>query len=344
VVSLNVFYQDPFSTIQLTKAIDKIPFQPTLLGDMGLFEPFPIRTTALMIEERQGVLTLIKTTPRGAPINFERVTEKRTARFFNVPRIVAGDTIMAAELQNIRQFDTETELMQVQAEVARRLAGPTGLLSSIAYTWENMRLGAIQGIVLDADGSTIYNFFNEFQVAPPTPVAFSLSSDIANSLRPIINNLVRTMARASQGAFTPMTRVTALCGDQFYDEFVNHPDVIRTFLNWSAAQDIRDGTSGGAFDSFRFAGVDWINYRGSDDNSTIKIPTNEVFFFPRNAPGVFQKVMAPADRFEYINTPGKDVYVYPIFDRDRNEWWRQECYSYPLFICTRPAVLQNGTA
>jgi hypothetical protein len=34
--------------------------------------------------------------------------------------------------------------------------------------------------------------------------------------------------------------------------------------------------------------------------------------------------------------------VIPIFDRDRNMWWRQEVYSHPLFICTRPEVLMSG--
>jgi hypothetical protein len=342
VVSLDVFHQDPFSTIQLTAAVEKLPFQPTLLGDMGVFEPKPITTTSLMIEERQGQLTLIQTSERGTPPNAERTTEKRTARFFKIPRITEGDTIYASEIQNIREFGTETVLMQVMTEAARRLTGPTGLLANVAYTWENMRLGAVQGFLLDADGTQIYSYFDEFQIAQPAEVPFNLAAGVANSLRPVINGIVRGMARASQGAFLPTTRVKALCGDQFYDAFVNHPDVIRTFINWSAAADIREGTSGGAFESFPFAGIDWINYRGSDDNSTIKIPTDKVKFFPVGAPGVFQKATAPADRIEFVNTPGKDVYVYPIPDLARNEWWRQEVYSHPLFICTRPAVLWSG--
>ncbi|HEV2365405.1 MAG TPA: major capsid protein [Caulobacteraceae bacterium] len=343
-VSLDIFHQDPFSTIQLTEAVEKVPFQPTLLGDMGIFEPEPIRTTALMVEERTGILTLIKTSERGTPQNSERITEKRTARYFAVPRITQGDTIYANEIQNIRAFGTETELMQVQAEAARRLSGPTGLLANVAYTWENMRLGAVQGVLLDADGSQIYSWFDEFQITAATEVGFNLAAGVANSIRPLCNQIVRAMARASQGAFRPTTRVIALCGDTFYDEFVNHPDVIRTFLNWAAAEDIRTGGTGGAFSSFRFAEIDWINYRGSDDNSTVALPVDRVKFFPVGAPGVFKKAIAPADRFEYVNTLGKDVYVYPIFDRDRNEWWRQEVYSYPLFICTRPAVLQSGRA
>lgn len=343
-VSLDIFRQDAFSTLQMTEAVERIPFQPTMLQSMGIFTDDPIRTTALAVEERNGVLTLIPTSQRGAPVNNERTTERRKMRYFEVPRITQGDTLFADEIQNIRAFGQETELMQVQAEVARRLSGPTGLLANVAYTWENMALGAVQGILVDADGSTvIYNWFDEFEVVAPTEVAFNLAAQTPNSLRPIINGIVRGMARASKGAFTPNTRVQALCGDVFWDNFVNHVDVIRTYINWQEAAELR-GSQGGAFTTFSFADIDWINYRGSDDNSTIKINDQKVKFFPKNAPGVFRRALAPAARFEYVNTPGKEAYVYPIFDRDRNEWWRQEVYSHPLYICTRPEVLYSGRA
>jgi hypothetical protein len=149
------------------------------------------------------------------------------------------------------------------------------------------------------------------------------------------------MARSSKGLFTPTTKVIALCGDAFYDEFTNHPDVIRTFVNWGDARDIRDGSQGRAFSTFPFSGIEWVNYRGSDDNATIKIPDDQVKFFPI-APGVFERALSPAETFEFVNTPGKEFYTIPIFDRDRNMWWRNEVYSYPLFICKRPDVLRAG--
>lgn len=343
-IGMDVFRQDAFSSLTLTSTVERIPYQPQFLGDLNIFTPNPIRTTALAVEERDGVLTVIPTSQRGAPIASERNTERRKIRYFEVPRIVQGDTIQASELQNIRAFGQETEFMQVQTEVARRLAGPTGLVANINYTWENMRLGAIQGKLIDQDGSVLYNWFDEFGFAEPVEVAFNLAANAANTLRPLVNGIVRAMARASKGALLATSKVNALCGDAFWDAFVNHPDVIRTYLNWADARDIRGGTDGAAFSSFEFAGVTWSNYRGSDDNSTIKIADDKVKFFPTNAPGVFEVAKAPAETFDFINTPGQDLYVIPILDRDRNMWWRQEVYSYPLFICKRPEVLQTGKA
>ncbi len=337
-VSMNVFQQDPFSTIQLTAAVERNPFLPTGLGDLGIFDDVPIRTTTLMVEERDGTLVLIPFSERGQE-GVQRSTEKRKARFFEVPRIMHSDTIHANELQSIRAFGTESELMQLEAEVARRLSGPTGLLSNIEYTWEYHRLAAVQGLLLDSDGSVKYDFAAEFGRSLPAEVAFNLTANTAGTLRPLVNGIVRGMARASKGAFLPATRVTALCGDQFYDSLITHTDVEKTYLNWAAAQDLR---AGGAFQSFPFADVDWINYRGSDDTSTIAIGTTKCKFFPKGAPGVFQRALSPGESFEWVNTPGKPVYVIPIPDRDRNAWWKMEAYSYPLHICTRPELLYSG--
>lgn len=341
---LDIFHSDPFSAIALTDAVQRNPFQPVGLGELNIFDPNPIRTKALAVEERNGVLSLIPFSERGAE-GTNRTTEKRKMRYFDVPRLMHDDTVYAEEVQSVREFGQESVLMQIETEVARRLSGPTGLLASVEYTKEYLRLAAVQGMVLDPkDGSVMYNWFDEFGVTQATEVAFSLSAGTANSLRPICNGIVRTMARKAQGAFTPQTRVFALCGDVFYDNLVNHPDVIRTFVNWSDAKALRDNSQGAAFDAFDFAGITWVNYRGSDDNSTIKIADDKVKFFPVGAPGVFREANAPGETVEWVNTPGKPVYVLPIFDQQRRMWWKMEAYSYPLFICTRPEVLLSGRA
>ena len=339
--SLDIFHQDAFSTLQLTTAVEKVPFLPSMIRSLEIFTEQPIRTKALAIEERTGVLTLIPTSARGGP-PAQRTTERRKLRYFDVPRIAKEDTIYADEIHGIREFGMESELMQVQAEVARRLSGPTGLLADVEYTWENMALGAIGGQVVDADGSTvIYNYFDEFQITQPAEIAFDLNaaSPVAGALVLKCNTVVRGVVRASQGAFLPTSEVYSMCGDGFWDALINHPDVRTTYLNWQEAKDLRRGQ---AFESMRFGGINWFNYRGSDDTTTVGVATTKAKFFPVKAPGVFQQAMAPAETFEWVNTLGKPVYIIPVIDKDRNMWWKQEVYSYPLFICTRPGVLYSG--
>lgn len=268
--SLDIFNQDPFTTIQLTVAVERVPYLPQGLAAFNVFEPKPIRTKVAMVEQRQGKLVILPFTDRGAP-GSQRTTELRSARHFLVPRIRMEDTIYADELATIREFGSETELMQVQKELGRRLVGPTGIRNNLEYTREYHRLAAIQGLLLDSDGSVRYNWFNEFEITQPAEVIFNFpainsaytSATPADTLRPLCNQLIRNVKRAAQGAWIEgRTRLAALCGDSFFDQLISSGPVRSTYLNWVQAAELRQNL---AFEVFNWGGIDWINYRGSDD-------------------------------------------------------------------------------
>jgi hypothetical protein len=353
---MDVFRGDAFTAQSLSAAVDKQPFVPNLLGSLNIFEPLPIRTTALAVEEREGTLSLIPTTSRGAPSQSERTTERRKVRYFEAPRLFAADTIYAHELQNIREFvdntgQVQTVLKQLQTEVAYRLSGPSGLQSRIEYTWEHHRLGALRGVLLDSNNSTeLFDWFDEFEITQSSTVYFNLEGTGSN-IAGKCNDVIRGMARAAGGAFTMRTQVHALCGDDFYDALVEHPDVVESYTRWinagrpPATTPVDGGVGlglGGAFSAFAWGGIVWHNYRGSDDGTTIAVTADKAHFFPVNAPGIFKVAFAPGESFDQINRPGQPVYVMPILDKDRNEWFRLEVKSFPLHICTRPAVLYTG--
>ena len=340
--SLDVFNSDAFSAISLTQAVEKVPYLPTMLGDMGIFESIPVRTTTVFVEERAGTISLIQTDARGAPPK-QRTAELRSARSFNTVRIAQSDTIQAHELQNIRAFGSETEFMAVQAEFMRRMVGPAGIMRNIELTWENMRLGAIQGVVTDADSSTIYDWFTEFGVTQDTEIDFDLdnASPASGAVRKLCSQVIRQMARAANGAWVQgRTQVHALCGDTFWDQLIAHSEVRQTYLNWTAAADLRGPAAW--TEGFFYGGIYWHNYRGTDDGSTVAVGATKAKFFPVGAPGAFQVAWSPAETFDFVNTPGQDRYMLTVQDRDRNAWVRGEMYSYPLFYCTRPKMLQRA--
>ena len=193
--SMDIFQGDAFSMMEMTQAVDIVPFVPGFLGSFpNLFVPRPVRTTAVAVEERAGVLSVIQTSERGAPVE-QRETEKRTLRYFETRRIAKQDVLQAHEIQNIRAFGQESELMQVQDEIARRLGGPTGLRAQVELTHEHMRLGAVQGIVLDADASTIHNWYTEFGVAQPAEIDFALGTE-ATDVRAKCSDVKRKTLRA----------------------------------------------------------------------------------------------------------------------------------------------------
>lgn len=336
--SMDVFNSDAFSTRSLTTAIESVPYQPQMLGSMGIFEPVPIRTETIMIESRDGALSLIQTDQRGAP-PAQRTTEKRKMRDFRTSRLAKSDTIRAAEIQGIRAFGSESELASVQSEVMRRMTGPTGLLRDIELTWENHRLGAVQGIVLDADGTTeVIDWYDAFGVAVPTEIDFALGTT-STDVRGKCSQVVRAMQRAAKGSWLPTTRVVGLASDEFFDALVAHDDCQETY-KYQQGEKLREQT---AWRTFDFGGITFVNYRGTDDNSTVAIGANKCKFFPVGAPGVFQVAMSPGESLDMVNTLGRPVYGLIVPDPTvRKMYVDIEVYSYPLFICTRPLMLQSA--
>jgi hypothetical protein len=304
---------------------------------MNIFTPKPERTESIAIESRNGVLSLIPTSQRGAPPT-NRTTEKRDIKDFRTTRIAKQDRINASELAFVRAFGSETEFMQVQAEIMRRLAGPTGLLNDVELTLENMRLGAIQGLVKDSDGSTIIDWFDAFGISAPSEIDFDLdnASPASGAVRKKCSDVVRTMMKAAKGVWMPATQVYALCGDAFWDDLTAHPEIRQTYLNTQEAASLRGGN---VYETFSYGGITWENYRGTDDGSTVGIGTDKAKFFPVNAPGAFLEVFSPGESFDHIGQLGQRAYAMVLPDDERNMYADIEVYSYPLHVCTRPSML-----
>lgn len=331
---MTIFLNDAFRAATLTAAINRRPHKPGFLGSLDIFEPKPVPTITIGIESRGDSLALIQTSERGAPLQ-EADNAKRDIRDFRTVRIAKSNTLHAYEIQGIRAFGTTSELQQVQSEVARRLGG---LQDDIDLTTEHMMLGAIQGIVLDADGSVIRNWYTEFGIAQPAEVDFELD-DADTDVRGKCAAISRATQRAAAGAWLTSTQLHALAGDDFFDALINHDRVRDTYLNQQAAAALREPL---AFDSFRFGGITFHNYRGTDDNSTVAVGPGVCKFFPVGGRDVFQVAQSPAETFDFVNTPGQPSYAMLIPDRDRNAWVKPEVYSYPLHVCTRPAMLQRA--
>ena len=149
----DIFLQRPFQAVELTAAFERIIFQPTMLGEYGaaLFPVRPSRFRQVAIAKTEGYLQLIPTSPIGAP---PVELEKRPAdmRSFMTRRLAKGSTIYAEALGGLLLMPEFTQLQGLQAEIADRAAR---IRTDIEFTMEHMRLGAILGRVIDADGTTV---------------------------------------------------------------------------------------------------------------------------------------------------------------------------------------------
>lgn len=338
--SLDVFATDAFTMTQLTASVNLLDFLPQLIGGSGIFTPQPVATTTVWIEERDDVLALVPNTPRGAPPDaMDNSARRRNARQLALTHLPKRDAIIADELQNVRAFGSESEAETVMRVVNQRMEF---LRRDIELTWENLMLGAIKGTILDADGSTvIYDLFSEFGVSQEAEVDFDLdaASPAAGALRTVCTTTIRTMLRNLKGGVGPNVRIVGLCSDTFWDDLIAHSEVRETYLNWAAAADLRGGA---AFGGMTYGGIEWFNYRGTDDASTVTVAADKCHLFPANIPGLFPMYYGPADTVDYVNTMGLPFYAMQSVEP---RWRKQvdiEVQSNPLPICTQPLVLMQG--
>lgn len=339
--TMNAFMGSAFNSISLTGVVDNVDYQPSFLGSMNLFEPVPVRTRDIFVDRRDGQLALIPTSADLAPPT-EDQPDPRDAISLRTTRLAKSFTLTAVEIAAIRGFGQESELEAAQSEFLRRMGR---LRQDMALTYENHMLGGIQGIVLDADGSTVINnYFTDFAEAQAASINFGLGTNTTD-VRGVCSNVIREMARSSRGAFLPSTEVHALVGDTFFDQLRNHDRVRDTYLSHAAASDLRKSN---AFESFSYGGIMFHNYRGTDDQSAVNVAANEAIFFPKGARDFFKKAMAPHETFEYVNTSGLEMYAERKYERDNNpaesRYVKGELYSYPLFICQQPRALRRAVA
>jgi hypothetical protein len=161
--TMDIFEGDAFTIVELTRALENIPYKPALLSGSNLFSPRGVRSRTVVIESRDGTLSLIPFSERGSAYE-QQVPDRREMRAFVCRQFKKQDVLWASEIQSVRDFGSESATQQVQSEVAYRLRK---LRQDAETTFEYHLLNGIQGRVKDPkDHATVVNYFTEFGISP----------------------------------------------------------------------------------------------------------------------------------------------------------------------------------
>ena len=333
-LSMDAFNDDGFSVVHLTESVNRVPTVPGVISGMNLFQPRRVRSHKVAVESKQGKLVIVQTSERGAPRN-RRDNDKRKIVDLRTRRIDEASRITADEVSGIRAFGSETELKSLQTEVVDR---QQMVVQDLQATRERLYLGAINGLLVDADDSTIYDFYDVFGFVRPSEIDFDWAN--RTGVREFIQaNVTRPMLRALGGIAPAGARIIALCGDDFFDGLTRNTEYRERYKNNENASELFENHAFSAIEAF---GVTWVNYRGTDDNSTVAIAPDKARFFMMGVPGLFIEAFAPPPTFGLVNTLGQEWYSRIIRDDKRDEWADVEVESHRVPICTRPESLLQG--
>lgn len=326
----NPFHNPAFTMAALTAAINIIPNRYGRTASLNLFPEKPVRTRQIIVEEQNGVLNLLPALPPGSP-GTVGTRGKRKVRSFVIPHIPHDDVVLPEEVQGIRTFGSETEMESIANVMAGHL---DTMRNKHSITLEHLRMGALKGVILDADGTVIYDLYDEFDITPET-VNFELGAANTN-VKKKCADVLRHIEDNLKGEF--MTGIHCLCSPEFFDALTDHKNVKDAYTYWQqGAVLINDMRAG-----FTYGGITFEEYRGqaTDMNGASRrfIAAGEAHCFPLGTVATFSTYFAPADFNETANTLGQPLYAKQEprkFDRGTD----LHTQSNPLPMCHRPGVL-----
>ena len=323
-------YPTVFECTEMTAAVNKLParrffFKP-LFGVRG------VKTPTVSLDIRKGRIVLIGDSERNtAPESLAGRGAKREWKHLSCAHLAQSDTLAPEDLQNVRAFGS-TEPISVAAVYNDKMQQ---LKDNLAATLEFHRLGAIKGVVLDADGTTVlHDIFNTFGAARKT-LDISFPKTAADAANPILKSILKAKrhVEAAMGG-TPFDHIECIIGSDAYDMLTSHKLVREDFERWlsnRAKFGNNDRKRG-----FPYGGLTFVERSDVVGGQTM-VAAKKGHVYPVG-PGIFKQYHAPADWMETVNTIGLEYYA-RMDEKPKGRGFDLEVQSNPLTLCTFPEAL-----
>lgn len=318
--------EDLFTVAALTASVNKLPTIPSKAGALGIFDEKGVTTTAVVIDEREGRLVLVPNTSRDddpKPVK----SGGRARRTFETLHLPLSRPLLPSQLQGVAGFGEEQAPINAQAKIINDHLQE--LKNSIDATREYLRIGALRGKLLDADGGVLYDLYEEFGVQQKK-INVALSTG-ATDVRKFCLDAKRHSEKKLGGVM--VKGFGSFCGPDWFDAFTGHENVKAAFAGYQEAQ---DRLGGDTRSGFTFGGITFMEYDVTVSGQRF-IPADVAQVFPMAA-GAFRMFNAPANYNETVNTVGLPFYSKGE-QRKMGKGWDVEAQANPLAMCLYPEAL-----
>lgn len=328
----------PFTAVQLTGTINRIPNLYGLLNDFDVFPGDGSISTLVEVRREENTLAVLPAVDRGGPPTVAKRTPGDTL-YFEIPHFPFEDTIGPKDLQNmVTVVGNSVRPRTLEDELAKRLFK---IRNVHAITLEWIRVGALKGLITDGKGNTLYDLFAAFNLTK-TIIYFDLSNANADIVGKCAQ-LFETVATNLRGE--TMNGIEVVVSSGFFNAFVEHPKVNKYWLNWQSAGEMQRmprGKVGGQYGRvFSFQQITFREYYGSapvNGVTTKFVADGKGHARPLGTMDSFKTYFAPAEDIRFVNTPGQEIYISPE-TLDHGQGVELLTQSNPLAICRRPEVL-----
>jgi len=295
---INLFKADSFSSASLAAAIENRAPVYADLRVKEIFEAVPVATTSIQIDQEDTQINLVPQGVRGGGKAVKNKRPSRKALVIDTPMRRLIDTITAKDIQDKRQTGS-VDLETVENVVAKALSKSAIALDQ---TQLYMQLQALQGKLVDPDGTTLYDLFSELGISRTT-LDFALATGTTEVTDKIIQ-LQDSVVEGLKGSAFSGIRVYADTG--WFRKFVTHPTVKEVYKGYEAARQMLGGNASAPFihNDVEFVKVsNKFSVVDAYGNVTVKtaIPANEAFAVPLGT-DLAEEYLSPADHLQFVKS------------------------------------------
>lgn len=335
----------PYTSFDLTEQVNVIPNLYGLVNELDLFPSEGSISTVVEMRYENKILRVLPVKERGAAPTPAKAETGKTI-FMEIPHFPAVDFIGPKDLQDIMvQVGRTKRPTTLEDEVAKRLMQ---IRNTHAISREWIRSGALQGLIKDGNGATIYDLYATFGISK-VQIDFDLGNAAAD-MTDKCNQVYQSVTKNLQGEV--MQGIEVICDTVFFQAFVTHVSVTKFYVNAEQAlllAELVRGKSAGLMwgREFTFQRIKFREYYGTAPvkSGSPLVDTTAPFWasktgtaYPRGTMNTFRTFDAPAHDLRFVNTMGQEIYVSPkILDHGQGVELKSE--SNPLAVCRRPEAL-----
>ncbi|WII93185.1 major capsid protein [Kingella negevensis] len=333
---MNLAHNSAFTVQALTAAINNIAPTPTQIRELGIFEPnFGTKTTA-MVEWKNGALTIVKNQERGR-LDGEPVDEAdRKVEYFAATHLPVFETILAEDYQGVRAFgkDNLTNIKDVVTEYQANAK------FKIEMTREHLMLGALQGKILDKDGSVIHDLYAKFGLGKQKTVSWELTK-ATTKVGEKMDKTLSDLRKEFKGAL--VTGWVALCSPEFLTALKYHDSITPIYNRYRDGATYRESNGVNPIE-LEYNGIKFIEYTGAFGKTGAKIEAGKAILLPVGRK-LYTEYFAPADISAAVNTKALPYYTtLDKFGGEHDMGYTIRSQSNPLPIALRPDLIVTLTA
>lgn len=335
-----------YTATDLTEQINRIPNNYGLIRALELFSSEGTVSTIVEVRIEDGVLRVLPAKERGAP-GTPAGRETGKSIFFQVPHFPHMDLITPKDIQDFLVLLARSRTPKsYDDELARRLLN---IRANHSITLEYVRMGALKGVILDGDGTELYDLYDAFDITKKTVdfVLGTAGTDVIAKCEEVNDHIISNLkGEVSDG-------VDVMVSGGFFNKLVQHEKVEKYFLQSNSSQELirleRDRLGGNWGRVFEFQN---LRFRENKTTFPVKqagtltnVPAIEAgkgHAYPTGTQQTFKTWFAPPDTVAGANEPGEEIFVSSeVLKHGKGvELWSE---SNPLAICNRPEVLVEVT-